>query len=114
MSYSVVPSSVNVNGFVVRSFTLSRWVWRDSPLSPLLYVFVAEVLACNFPSNLDISGLALPGSLLNPSCVSVHADDSCLCFSVFLRLRVVVTFFLQWRAHGGVASLVANCLVVHV
>ena len=113
--YSVVSSTVNVNGFVFRSFTLFRWVWRGFPLSPLLYVFVAEVLAWNFRSNLGISSLALPGSLLNPSCVSAHADDSSVIDSPSFYVCASRRHFFvrQWGAHGGVASLVADRLVVH-
>ena len=115
MFYSVVSSSVNVNGFVCRPFTLFRWVWRGFPLSPLLYVFVAEVLAWNFRSSLGISSLALPGSLLNPSCISAHADDSSVIVSPSFYVCASRRHFLvrQWGAHGGVASLVADRLVVH-
>ena len=34
-----------------------------SPVPPLLYVLVAEVLACNIRSSALIFGLSLPGSL---------------------------------------------------
>ena len=73
--YSDVSSSVNVNGFVSHPFTSSRGVRRGCPPSLLLYVLVAEVMACNFRSNRDISSLALPGSSLTPPCVSAHAED---------------------------------------
>ena len=45
--YSGVQSSVNVNGHISDFFALSRGVRQGCPLSPLLYVLVAEVLACN-------------------------------------------------------------------
>ena len=60
--YNNVSSSVNVNGYISNSFNLSRGVRQGCPLSPLLYVLVAEVLACNIRFNGVISGLSLPGS----------------------------------------------------
>ena len=60
--YCGSQSAVNVNGHISPYFSLSRGVRQGCPLSPLLYVMVAEVLACNIRSHPDISGLSLPGS----------------------------------------------------
>ena len=62
--YRGSQSAVNVNGHVSSYFSLSRGVRQGCPLSPLLYVMVAEVLACNIRSHPDISGLSLPGSVV--------------------------------------------------
>ena len=63
------------------------------PLSPLLYVLVAEVLACNVRANPRIKGLCLPGSSDPLSPISQYADDTslvvcsddanCACFEVY-------------------------------
>ena len=60
--YSGVQSSLNVNGYLSHFFPLSRDVRQGCPLSPLLYVLVAEVLAGNIRANPRIKGLCLPGS----------------------------------------------------
>ena len=60
--YTSVQSSVNVNGYLSQFFSLSRGVRQGCPLSPLLYVLVAEVLACSIRANPRIKGLCLPGS----------------------------------------------------
>ena len=52
-----VSSLINVNGHISNSFTLSWRVRQGCPLSPLLYVLVAEVLACNVYPNGLIYGL---------------------------------------------------------
>ena len=72
--YSQVQSAVIVNGHLSRFFSLSRGVRQGCPLSPLLYVLVAEVLAVNIRCNSRIRGLSLPGVPLVVSPVHLYAD----------------------------------------
>ena len=93
MFYTGVQSSVNVNGCLSPFFSLSCGVRQGCPLSPLLYVLVAEVLACNIPANPCIKGLCLPGSSDPLSLISQYTDDTslvvctdeaiCACFAVY-------------------------------
>ena len=76
--YTDVQSAVNVNGYLSPFFPLSRGVRQGSPLSPLLYVLVSEVLACNIRANPRIEGLCLPGSSDPQSPISQYADDTSL------------------------------------
>ena len=91
--YTGVQSSVNVNGYLSPFFSLSRGVRQGCPLSPLLYVLVAEVLACNNRANPRIKGLCLTGQSDAISPISQYADDTPLvvcsdaairaCFNVY-------------------------------
>ena len=91
--YTGVQSSVNVNGCLSPFFSLSRGVRQGCPLSPLLYVLVAEVLECNIPANPCIKDLRLPGSSDPLSLISQYTDDTllvvctdeaiCACFAVY-------------------------------
>ena len=76
--YTGITSSVNVNVYLSSSFSLSRGVRQGCPLSPLLYVLVAEVLACNIRANSLITGLSLPGFSSALPCISQYADDTSL------------------------------------
>ena len=76
--YTSVQSSVNVNGYLSQFFSLSHGVRQGCPLSPLLYVLVAEVLACSIRANPRIKGLCLPGSSDPLSLISQYADDTSL------------------------------------
>ena len=58
--YAGVQSAVKVNGYLTHLFKLSPGVRQGCPLSPLLYVLYAEVLACSFRANPWIQGLLLP------------------------------------------------------
>ena len=75
--YTGVQSAVKFNGYRSSFFCLSRGVRQGCPLSPLLYVLYAEVLACNIRANRRIIGLSLPGVSPLPV-VSQYADDTSL------------------------------------
>ena len=76
--YTGVQSSVNVNGYLSHFFSLSRGILQGCPPSPLLYVLVAEVLACSIRANQRIKGLCFPGSSDPLSPISQYADDTSL------------------------------------
>ena len=76
--YTGVESAINVNGHITLFFSLSRGVRQGCPLSPLLYVLIAEVLACNIRTNPSISGLSIPGVQKPLSPISQYADDTSL------------------------------------
>ena len=78
MFYTGVQSAVKFNGYRSSFFCLSRGVRQGCPLSPLLYVLYAEVLACTFCANRRIIGLSLPGGVSPLPVVSQYADDTSL------------------------------------
>ena len=60
--YTDIESAVMVNGWTSLFFQPSRGVRQGCPLSPLLYVLCAEVLACSLRSAPGIVGVQLPNS----------------------------------------------------
>ena len=104
--YCDVQSSVNVNGYVSPFFSLSRGVRQGCPLSPLLYVLVAEVLACNIRANPCITGLSLPGSSQPLSPISQYADDTSLVLSSDASIKASFeTYALFERGSGSKLNL---------
>ena len=104
--YTNVQSAVNVNGYLSPFFSLSRGVRQGCPLSPLLYVLVAEVLAVNIRSNPRIKGLSLPGHSQPLSPISQYADDTSLVVASDDSIRAIFeTYELYERGSGSRLNL---------
>ena len=100
--YTGVQSAVNVNGYLSPFFSLSRGVRQGCPLSPLLYVLVAEVLAVNIRSNPRVKGLTLPGHSQPLSPISQYADDTSLVVVSDDSIRACFeTYVLYERGSGS-------------
>ena len=84
---------VNVNGHLSSFFPLSRGVRQGCPLSPILYVLAAEVLACNIQCHPDISGLTLPGKSISLAPLSQYADDTSI---IVTSDRAIVATFKDY------------------
>ena len=56
-------------------FGLSRGVWQGCPLSPVLYVLYAEVVACSIRVNPAIDRLSLPEAPVPLPVISQYAND---------------------------------------
>ena len=117
--YLEVRGAVNVNGHLTPFFRLSRGVRQGCPLSPLLYVLVAEVFAVNLRSNPRIQGITFPG-VASVSPIIQYADDTSLvlssddsikaAFEAFALLENASGSSLTWpspRASGLGAGAVA-------
>lgn len=71
--YSDIESKIISNGFLSRSFSLKRGLRQGCPLSPLLYIMVAESLACTIRKDPQIKGFKLPDN--TEQRVVSYADD---------------------------------------
>ena len=99
--YSGVQSAVKVNGYLTHFFGLSRGVRQGCPLSPLLYVLYAEVLACSFRANPRIRGLLLPGASSPLSVVSQYADDTSLVVTTTDAIKAVFDTYAVFASGSG-------------
>jgi len=71
--YATDTSRVMINGFLTDKFNILRGVRQGCPLSPLLYVFIIELLAAQLRANPNIVGFTVGGEKI----VSLHyADDA--------------------------------------
>ena len=73
--YSGAKSIVKVNGFLSDPFHTQRGVRQGDPLSPLLYIFIAEVFAISVRADPKIKGI--PVASISHK-ISQYADDTSL------------------------------------
>ena len=99
--YCDVQSCVDVNGHLSSFFSLSRGVRQGCPLSPLLYVLVAEVLACNIRANPRIVGLSLPGSVSPLPVISQYADDTSLVVTSDVSIKATFDTYSLFEKGSG-------------
>jgi hypothetical protein len=91
--YADIFSTILVNNYVSQLFPVTRGVRQGCPLSPLLYVLVAETIANAIRKDSSIGGYLLPdGSrtkvfqYADDTSILVQSDDSiCALFSLFDR-----------------------------
>ena len=98
--YTDVESAVILNGWTSPFFQPSRGVRQGCPLSPLLYVLCAEVLACNLRASSGIAGVHLPNSAQELR-VSGYADDTTVVITTDESLPAVFTVYRQYEAGSG-------------
>ena len=107
--YKNSSSAVNVNGNVSSCFLLSRGVRQGCPLSPLLYILIAEVLACNIRAHDAISGLRLPYAPVPLSCVSAYADDTTLVVTSTCAILAVFSVYSLYERGSGARLNMDKC-----
>ena len=90
-------------------FSLSRGVRQGCPLSPLLYVLVAEVLACNIRTNPSICGLSLPCFASVLQCISQYADDTSLVVTSDQAISEVFEVYRVFENGSGAKLNLSKC-----
>ena len=98
--YTDVESTVMVNGWTSPFFRPSCDVRQGCPLSPLLYVLCAEVLACSLRSAPGIVGVQLPNSTQELR-VSGYADDTTVVITTEASLSAVFEVYNQFELGSG-------------
>ena len=106
--YTNVYSRVIVNGFATEPFPVSRGVRQGCPLSPLLYVLVAESLACAIRADNNIVGFPLPGGREHAKIVQ-YADDTSILVTTDSSVLSMVELFGRYEKALGAKLNPAKC-----
>ena len=97
--YTGISSSVLVNDHCSHFFSVSRGVRQGCPLSPLLYIIIAETMACAIRADPLIDGFALPGNWLVKICQ--YADDTTIFVMTDCALCRVFEIFQGFELASG-------------
>ena len=98
--YTNIESAIVINGWTSPSLHPSRGVRQGCPLSPLLYVLCAEVLACNLRAAPGIKGVQLPNSLEELR-VSGYADDTTVVVTTENSIKEVLNVYDLYELGSG-------------
>ena len=99
--YTDVRSAVKANGHHSEFFHLSRGVRQGCPLSPLLYVLYADVLACTIRAKPTVKGVQLPGAASALPVLSQNADDTSLVLSSDQSIRSTFSSYSLFESGSG-------------
>lgn len=105
--YTDIYSSVLVNGFVSDPFSVSRGVRQGCPLSPLLYVLVAETIASAIRQSPAIDGYHLPDGSRCKLCQ--YADDTTVVVSSDKSIQELFSLFRRYESASGARLNVEKC-----
>ena len=101
-TFSIVASRVQlILTAICPLFSLSCGVCQGCPLSPLLYVLVAEVLACNICANPRIVGVTLPGSSVLLPVISQYVEDTSLVLTTNDSIKATFETFSLFESGSG-------------
>ena len=100
--YKNANSCIINNGNISESFTLGRGVRQGDPLSPYLFVLVAEILSQRIRDDENIVGLNNIGEELK---ILQYADDTCGCLT---NIESAEMFLKQVENFGKYSGLVLN------
>ena len=106
--YSSVNSAVIVNGHLTEFFPVTRGVRQGCPLSPLLYVLVAETMACKVREDDHIDGFPLPCSNRRIK-VSQYADDTTVLVCSDFSLMALFQLFASYERASGARINLSKC-----
>ena len=102
--YTNIESCVKVNGYTSMYFNLSRGIRQGCPISTLLYVLVAEVLAEAVRDESEINGIRLPDGLISKWVG--YSDDGNATLSDFKSVnKLFVLLEIYERASGAKVNL---------
>ena len=106
LAYNQISSKIKVNGTESDSFTLERGVRQGCPLSAMLYIVTAEILALTIRANPKIVGISVDGTEFK---LSQYADDTTLMLSGEESLDALINTLGQYEQASGAKVHPGKC-----
>ena len=100
--YTNISSYVSNNGYISNFFTLSIGIRQGCPISALLFILVAEILAISIRTDINIKGITIDDKHFK---IGQLADDTTLFLSDIESLRRAV---VKFNSFGKLSGLKLN------
>ena len=91
---------VKNNGWLSKTSKMSRGIRQGCPISALLYIFVAEILALKIHENVNIQGFELENTHKEIKTVQ-HADDLTVLLKNAQSLQYTLSTIREFCSHAG-------------
>ena len=96
--YNNIFSCVSNNGYLSNYFTLSRGIRQGCPISALLFILVAEILAVKLRADSRIHGIEISGQEFK---ISQLADDTTMFLKDIQSIKNALALFNKFGAYSG-------------
>jgi hypothetical protein len=96
--YCNISSKIINNGWLSESFHLHRGIRQGCPLSALIFILVAEVLATNLRNNENYEGITINNNHLK---VTQLADDTTLFLKSHHELPIILNIIDEFGKYSG-------------
>lgn len=96
--YTNPECSVLNNGFHTKFFKISRGIRQGCPISALLFILCAEIMAIKIREEKHIQGIKLKDKELR---ITQYADDTCLYINGINSLENVIKIFEDFYRYAG-------------
>lgn len=96
--YTDISSCVGNNGYYSEYFTLSRSIRQGCPVSALLFILIAELIAINIRNDKKIKGININGIEYK---ISLMADDTTLFMMDLESLKIAIEKFHNFEKCSG-------------
>ena len=109
VSYCNIFSTVCNNGFTSSWFDVHRGVRQGCPLSCLLFILVAEILAQNIGNNDEVKGIKI-GNVENK--INQHADNTACTLRNEKGIFVLFTLVEKYTIYSGLKLNIDKTLLI--
>ena len=84
IAFSDIKSCVGNNGYFSKFFGINRSIRQGCPISALIFILVAEIIAIKIRKNNEIKGIKSKDTEFK---IALMADDTTLCVSDIILLK---------------------------
>ena len=109
--YNDISSCVGNNGYYSKIFKLSRSIRQGCPISALLFLLVAEIIAIHIRADKKIMGITINDTEFK---ISLMADDTTLILKNIESLQIALDKFKKFQISSGLKLNISKTEVIPI